>query len=324
MRCAGFQSPLAEGIQRFLLHKRALGRRFETEEWSLRLLDRFLVEHGISTMTDVTAEVVDVFLASRPRRSSRSYNQLLGVLRRLFDWLVAHTDLDRSPVHGCSRHATGQRIPFIFDAEQAHRLLELAGELPDACNTQLRGPTYRTIFALLYGLGFRVGEVCRLCVQDLDPKRRLLVIRQTKFAKSRLVPFGPRLGKLLQHYLALREARCVVLAPNAPLFSMMGNRPVGRGTIGSTFRNLLPELDLKVPPGSSPPRLHSLRHSFAVGTLLRWYRAGMDPAQRLLHLSTFLGHVSPESTAVYLTITDALLQAASERFACPVFKEVSK
>jgi integrase len=69
-----------------------------------------------------------------------------------------------------------------------------------------------------------------------------------------------------------------------------------------------------LPAGVAPPRVHDLRHSFAVGALLRWYRDGGDPTSRLLHLSTFLGHVDPASTAVYLTITAELLQAAGERF----------
>jgi integrase len=77
---------------------------------------------------------------------------------------------------------------------------------------------------------------------------------------------------------------------------------------------LLPELHLTVPSGVAAPHLHCLRHSFAVGTLLRWYRAGIDPTARLLDLSTFMGHVSPSSTAVYLTITTELLDCASERF----------
>jgi integrase len=77
----------------------------------------------------------------------------------------------------------------------------------------------------------------------------------------------------------------------------------------------MPRLQLVIPDGVASPRLHDLRHSFAVGTLLRWYRTGVDPQARLLHLSTFLGHVDPASTAVYLTITPALLAAASERFA---------
>ena len=81
-----------------------------------------------------------------------------------------------------------------------------------------------------------------------------------------------------------------------------------------TFHALWPQLGLTIPAGVSPPRLHDLRHSFAVATLLRWYREGVDPNQRLLHLSTFMGHVDPTSTAVYLTITEQLLAQAQARF----------
>lgn len=94
--------------------------------------------------------------------------------------------------------------------------------------------------------------------------------------------------------------------------------------MSTTFHKLVPRLDLDIPEGVSPPRLHDLRHSFAVGTLLRWYRSGMDPSARLLQLSTFLGHVSPASTAEYLTITSDLLREAGkrfERFASPLIQE---
>jgi integrase len=86
------------------------------------------------------------------------------------------------------------------------------------------------------------------------------------------------------------------------------------GTFSQTYHHLLPRLGLAIPPGVAPPRLHDLRHAFAVGTLLRWYRSGVDPTSRLFHLATFLGHVDPTSTAVYLTITPALLEAANRRF----------
>jgi integrase len=88
----------------------------------------------------------------------------------------------------------------------------------------------------------------------------------------------------------------------------------------------VPQLGLSIAPGVSPPRVHDLRHVFAVGTLLRWYREGVDPATRLFRLSTFLGHVNPTSTAVYLTITSELLAAANRRFegfAAPALKRVS-
>jgi site-specific recombinase XerD len=310
----GFASPLAAGIAQFIAHKRVLGRRYETETYALRLFDRHLLAQRITTLDAITPAVIEVFLAARPRTRPRSYNHLLGVLRRLFRWLVARGHVARSPVLCPLRRASSIRTPFIFAPESARRLLELAACLPDAAGVTLRGPTYHAIFAVLYSLGLRVGEVCRLEIADLDRPRRLLVIRDTKFGKDRLVPFGPRIGATLDCYLAARQVLDRHLADHAPLFASRAGGRLSRQQIGSVFRGLLPALGLTLPSGTAPPHLHDLRHTFAVRTLLRWYRAGIDPAQRLLHLSTFLGHVQPESTAVYLTITSDLLGEAGQRF----------
>lgn len=166
-----FTSVLAEDIARFLTHKRALGRRYEVEEKTLHLLDIFLVQHAISRIDEVTPDVIDDFLATRPRQKPRSYNHLLGTVRRLFNWLVLQGLVPASPVHAKSRRQTGQRIPFIFDRKATRRLLECAASLQDNPRAQMRGMTYRTIFALLYGLGLRVGEVSRLCYADIDFER---------------------------------------------------------------------------------------------------------------------------------------------------------
>jgi integrase len=94
-----------------------------------------------------------------------------------------------------------------------------------------------------------------------------------------------------------------------------GRERVHTNSIRNTFRDdIVPKLDLVIPPGTTRPRVHDLRHSFAVGALLRWYRQGLDPTTRLHHLSTFLGHVRPETTAVYLTITSDLFAEANRRF----------
>ena len=165
-----------------------------------------------------------------------------------------------------------------------------------------------------YELGLRVSEVSRLTRSDVDLSRQLLVIRRTKFGKSRLVPFGPRMAARLTSYISRKEEKVGTLPADRPAFSFVGSQPIHPGTISQTFHTLVPRLGLTLPAGVSPPRVHDLRHSFAVGTLLRWYREGSDPAAKLLHLSTFLGHVNPASTATYLTITGELLQSAGERF----------
>jgi integrase len=100
----------------------------------------------------------------------------------------------------------------------------------------------------------------------------------------------------------------------APLFSLRAGRPINPGTVSQVFHALVPRLQLELPPGVSPPRLHDLRHSFAIGALTRWYRQGVDPTTQLLALSTFLGHVDVNSTALYLTTTPELLAQANRRF----------
>lgn len=301
-----------DALAGFVAYKRALNRKFRTEEAALRLLARSLDAAGITTVAAITTADVDRFLASRPRTRPRSYNHLLGVLRRFFAWLVTQGLLETVPVTASPRRNTAQRLPYIFTLPQARRLIETARQLPDRPRGQHRGLIYSTVYSLLYGLGLRVGEVARLQVGDLDRTRGVLLIRQTKFAKDRLVPFGPAMGTRLEHYLAARFS-----APpgaEAPLFSFTAGQPVNPDTISLAFHALLPKLDLESRPGVAAPRLHDLRHSFAVGTLLRWYREGVDPNARLFHLATFLGHVDPASTAVYLTITDELLDEASTRF----------
>jgi integrase len=312
-----FHSLLAGEIVSYLQYKRALGRKFDTEEQALRLFDRFLVEHAVADLVALQPALIEAFLTSRQRVRARSYNHLLGVIRCFFDWLVAQDHLNHSPVRAQPRRTTSQLRPFLFEPHQVVRLLELAEQLPDNARAPHRGEIYRLIFTLMYGLGLRVGETVRLRYRDVDLARTLLIIDKSKFGKSRLVPFGPRMGQHITGYLQ----QCVdwygPWQPQAPVFSFSISsvrRPLRTETVSQTFHHLLPKLDLPVPPGVDSPRLHCLRHSFAVETLLHWYHTGVDPNQRLFHLATFMGHADPASTAWYLTITDALLNEANRRF----------
>jgi integrase len=309
------RTEITDAISRYLNTKRALGCRFNTEERSLRMFERFLAKQRLPRADQITSECVDRFFASRPRLEPRSFNQLLGCVRRLFEWMVDQEEIDTSPVRTPARRETSRRLPYLFEPETLRSLIRLAEGLPDQSRCAHRGPTQATIFALLATLGLRIGEVSRLTCGDVDLERETLLIRNSKFGKTRVLPFGPQLAARLRTYLALREQRLGPAGPDAPLFSWQGRQPVHPNTIRRAFRDhLLPKLSLTVPPGTSRPCVHSLRHSFAVRALLRWYREGLDPAARLNYLSTFLGHVNPQSTAVYLTITSELLEAANERF----------
>jgi site-specific recombinase XerD len=312
MNVASLHSALAEPIRRFVEYKRALNRKYRPEAAALRLFDRYLCEHSATGWNCIDSILIERFLQSRPRTRPRSYNHLLGVLHRFFAWAVVQRLAASNPVTATRRRDTGKRIPYLFDLNDAKRLLEVARTLSDRSLAPHRARTYETIFALLYGLGLRVGEAVRLKLGDVDFHSDTLFIRETKFSKSRIVPLGPRLAARLRNYIEERhgEAREV----DRPLFSFTKRGCICPETVSQTFHAIVPKLGLHLPPGVSPPRLHDLRHAFAVGTLLRWYREGIDPNCRLIFLSTFLGHVDPNSTAVYLTITEELLREADRRF----------
>jgi site-specific recombinase XerD len=312
MNCSSFHSVLAEPLTNFVQYKQGLNRKYRTELAALRLFDRYLSEHQVAGWEFIDNILIDDFLKSRPRTSSRSYNHLVGVLRRFFAWAVVQELTRRNPVTAKLRRETAQRMPYLFNLNDTKCLLELVRTLPDRSRAPRRALVYETVFALLYGLGLRVGEVSRLKLGNVDFAQDALFIRETKFSKSRIVPLGPKLTNRLRRYIEQRHGE--KREPEVPLFSFTKRGCINPGTISQTFHKLLPKLKLPIPPGVFPPRLHDLRRSFAVATLLRWYREGIDPNSRLMHLATFLGHVNADSTAVYLPITEELLHEADQRF----------
>jgi len=311
----GFHSTLAPYIEQYLQVKRAMGCKFACEDRQLRLLDRFLDEGGVDSIDAIDDTCLQAFLDSRHRTNPRSYNELLGYVRRLFDWVVSQQILPASPLKTKAQPETTRQLPFLFSVETIRHLLVLARALPDNSRAPLRGVTYEMVFALLASLGLRVSEVACLQWGDMDLEREVLEIRNTKFGKDRWVPFGPKLTARLRIYQTQREQRGYECTGAHYLFSWNDRTPISTNSIRNTFRDdLLPQLALTVPRGVFGPHVHGLRHSFAVRTLLNWYRQGIAPADRLHHLSTFLGHLNPTSTAVYLTITGELLEAANQRF----------
>jgi site-specific recombinase XerD len=255
-----FQSFLAPYLHQFVQYKRALNRKYLNDAHTLRLFDRYLCNHDIADWHAIDSAVVDDFLVSRPKVGPKRYNLILYAVRRFFAFAIMQQWTQRNPVTASPRRITGSRIPYLFDLDTARRLMAEARKLPERSRGPYRGLVYETIFALLYGLGMRVGEVSRLKMGDADFTRNLLFIRETKFAKSRYVPMGPRLAQRLKDYVAERYGSTP--ASELPMFTFNSKRgSVDEGTISMTFHALLPKLELHIPPGVSPPRLHDLRQN---------------------------------------------------------------
>jgi len=175
----------------------------------------------------------------------------------------------------------------------------------------LRAATYATLIGLLAVSGMRIGEAIKLDRGDVDWAQGVLLIRESKFGKSRLVPLALSAMTALQTYAGLRDQ--FQPRPQDPSFfvSLAGKRLL-YAVVSQTFRQLVD--DAGVGAGAPrPPRLHDLRHTFAVATLLGWYRTSEDVATKIPALSTYLGHREPSSTYWYLSAAPELLALAAAR-----------
>jgi integrase len=204
--------------------------------------------------------------------------------------------------------------PYIFTEHDILVLLRTTDALRTRPNSPLCSAVFRLAIVLLYTTGLRRGEIVRLVISDYDPVEHTLLIRSSKFHKSRIVALSDDATREMERYLAAR--RRLPWSADAPLLT---NRFHGRHaytgpSFGMSMRLLFRRAGVRTARGK-PPRVHDLRHTYAVHTLWRWYRAGVDVQAKLPALAAAMGHVSIVSTAYYLSFFAPIAEAASERFA---------
>jgi len=204
--------------------------------------------------------------------------------------------------------------PYIFSKEEIVRLLHAAAKLRPSFASPLRTEVFRLAIVLLYTAGLRRGELVRLVLSDFDPVERTLIVRASKFHKSRLVALSTDATQEVRAYLKAR--RRLPHHPGAPLLvnRSKGMRAYSGTGLGQGLRALFRSVDIRTAQGLYP-RVHDLRHTYAVHALLRWYHVGADVQAKLPALATAMGHVCVASTAHYLALLDPIAEAASERFA---------
>jgi site-specific recombinase XerD len=171
-----------------------------------------------------------------------------------------------------------------------------------------------TLIGLLYATGLRIGEALNLTLGEVDLKLRLLLVQKGKFNKSRYVPISSSTARQLATYLRRRQKAGFSTASTAPLFINLSGVKYGHAAFTSVFLQILRKSGLRGHKGQRGPRVHDLRHAFAVGRLLAWYKEGVDLGAKLPLLSTYLGHTGITGTQVYLHATAQLLGSVSRRF----------
>jgi integrase/recombinase XerD len=205
---------------------------------------------------------------------------------------------------------------YIYSQEEIVALMTAAGGL----QTRLGAATMRTLIGLLSVTGMRVGEAIRLDREDLDLQHARLTVRNSKFGKSRQLPLHPTTIAALRDYLQLRDMLKPQPETRALLIGTRGRR-LQREAVEWTFRLLRDRAGLQARPGTGPPRLHDMRHSFAVQTMLDAYRSAGDPKAHASALSTYLGHADPAATYWYLSVAPELLALAAARLEAHLTEE---
>lgn len=298
-------------VQRYLTLRRRLGFKLFVEERHLRRFISFLAKRRALRITPQLA----VEFATEHRELSRSaWVQRFSAVRAFAQYWHGFDPQTEVPPPGLLRCPKKRARPRICSEAEIVRLLNTARAVRPSRVHGLKPATVYALLGLLMVTGLRIGEALRLQSTDVDWQSGLLQIRDTKFGKSRLVPLHNSTLRQLKRYVRLRDAFLArTNRPAGPAF-FVTNRgtPVSDTNMRSTFRNLLRNAGL-LETGQPVPRLHDLRHRFAVETLRRWYLSGQDVEQRLPSLSTYLGHVNVEATYWYLSCTPELRAAAVAR-----------
>jgi len=297
-------------LDSYLAVRSALGFRLQAERTLLRSFVEFLESKG--EMHPIRAQVaVDWAYASSATRGGAGQAARLSMARKFLLHVRATVPETEIPDRGLITYARRPK-PYIFSEAEIERLI--ASALACGPADSLRPHTLSTFIGTLAATGLRVGEAIRLKNDDvrLDELPPHLVIRETKFHKSRIVPLHATVGGMLRRYSDERRRLDYHALSDAFFVSEQG-RHLNHNTLWRWFTRLTRKLGM-CPSSGRRPCLHCMRHSFAVRRMLAWYREGADVQALLPTLSIYLGHVRPQESYWYLTATPELLGAAAERF----------
>jgi integrase len=297
-------------LQSFLELRRRAGRRTVSDEKILLYLDRFLISE-IKPGQALTRQVVERWIQSMRHLTTGTRLNRLSMLRQFCRYL-SYFDPRTCILFQRFLPRRTRFAPYIYSRQEVRRIMTAAQRSGPPGN--LQAAVISTLVGLLYSTGLRIGEALWLKLGDLDLKRQVIHVREGKFHKSRYVPLSPSAAAQLQVYLRHRQQAGLSTSPGSPLFVNTRGGMYHPVTFATHFLAILRQLGIRGPKGQRGPRVHDLRHAFAVGRLVQWYREGANLLAKLPLLSTYLGHSTLTGTELYLHATAELLEQAGKRF----------
>jgi len=294
-------------LEEYLTLRRALGFELKTVGRSLHQFVCFAEAQGAAF---ITLELALRWATQPVKVLPVHWAQRLSMVRQFAQYCSAADPRTEIPPQGLLPARYVRQPPYLYSDDEIRHLLQAARQLPSTLG--LRPQTYTTLFGLLAVSGMRLGEALAIDRHDVDLPQALITIRCAKGHKTRWVPIHRSTVRVLEQYTAWRDR--LVPAPTTLSFFLCerGTR-LSQWVVRSTFVQLSRQIGLRGPTDRHGPRLHDLRHTFALRTLLNWYRSGVDVERRLPELATYLGHVHVRDTYWYLSASPELLRLAMQR-----------
>jgi len=294
---------LGRHVQQYLALRRSFGFKLEREE---QLLAQFVAYSEAAGQEHLTSDLAIAWAKLPVAASPNQWAKRLGVVRSFAVYLVTMDPATEVPPSGIFPTNRRRPFPYLFSESDIERVLAAArGLVPP-----LRAATYEALFGLLVVSGMRIGEAIGLACGDVDLNSGVVTIRHAKFDRTRLVPLHESTTAALSAYAATRDRLC--RQPRADVFfCSSAGTALDRSGVGKTFRKITTALGLRT--ATTHPRVHDLRHGFAVRTLVNWQRQGVSIDAHIATLSGYLGHVAPSDTYWYLSAVPELMTLAAGR-----------
>jgi integrase len=303
-----FHSALGPFMYQLLQEKHACGYRYCEETRVLHRLDDFLVQEGLEAI-ELPRSLARNWLSKRPHESARTQQMRITVVRNFSRFLLRAGYSAYVPDSTLTARNPSTFVPRLLTDEELQKFLHAVDALEPTARSPLRHLVMPEVFRLLYGCGFRVSEVLKLRVRDVDLNQGIITVRQGKFRKDRLVPPALSLVNRLRKYADHFGSR----PPDAIFFPGPSGGPFAWRTVYTLFRKLLIQCGIAHGGRGKGPRIHDYRHLFAVRRLRCWYRDGENLDAKLPLLATYLGHRNLSGTQRYLHLTAELFPEITSR-----------
>lgn len=300
----------------YISYRLSLGEKARTSSYILKNFCKYVgPDRDLAT---ISGEDCLCYLNARGIRDGAVTAYWFGIyatLNGLFMWAIARRYLVTNPLPKYKPKEPEAFVPYIYSNEELKRIFETALTYRKRFNIEYP-EVIQAMLKVTYCLGLRPSETTHLTVDDICLQDGLAFVRETKFYKSRIVPFGDEVSRMLEKYLLWRAETVMGcgITDNHLFFDKRGN-PVQLSALQQAFRFIREKADIhRTDMAHSDVRLQDLRHTFATNRVTQWYRDGKDVQALLPVLSTYLGHCNLDSTAVYITFTNQLLDEAGKRF----------